>query len=55
MIWEQKDFVPSPVPEEDRRNFTFDYSKYQDAVVMPWYRNQDQPQVSLLLLNYVLL
>lgn len=26
--------------------FEFDNEKYRDAVVMPWYRNQDQPQVS---------
>lgn len=26
--------------------FEFDSEKYRDAVVMPWYRNQDQPQVS---------
>lgn len=25
--------------------FIFDSEKYRDAVVMPWYRNQDQPQV----------
>ncbi|KAF4529323.1 hypothetical protein B566_EDAN011417 [Ephemera danica] len=44
LIWEQKDAVPNPVPEKERRNFKFDPTKYQDAVVMPWYRNQDQPQ-----------
>jgi len=25
--------------------FVFDSEKFRDAVVMPWYRNQDQPQV----------
>ena len=26
--------------------FEFDAEKYKEAVVTPWYRNQDQPQVS---------
>lgn len=38
---------PRPVPplEEARQKFQFQHSLYEDAVVMPWYRNQDQPQV----------
>lgn len=38
---------PRPVPplEEARQKFNFQHSLYEDAVVMPWYRNQDQPQV----------
>ncbi|KAG8223500.1 hypothetical protein J437_LFUL004968 [Ladona fulva] len=35
---------PAPVCEEERKSFQFDASLYHDAVVMPWYRNQDQPQ-----------
>jgi len=45
LIWEQKDQLPIEVNEDERAKFIFDPSKYQDAVVMPWYRNQDQPQV----------
>lgn len=26
--------------------FVFDAEKYKEAVVTPWYRNQDQPQVT---------
>lgn len=36
--------MPAAVSEEHRKNLKFDPSKYRDAVVMPWYRNQDQPQ-----------
>jgi endoribonuclease Dicer len=46
-IYENRDLRPYPVPEEERVGFTFEAAKYHDAVVMPWYRNQDQPQVSL--------
>ncbi|KAG7161841.1 endoribonuclease Dicer-like 2 [Homarus americanus] len=37
---------PRPVPPLDstRKKFQFQHSLYEDAVVMPWYRNQDQPQ-----------
>lgn len=34
-----------PPLDEARQKFTFQHSLYEDAVVMPWYRNQDQPQV----------
>lgn len=30
--------------DEERKGWTFDDAAFQDAVVMPWYRNQDQPQ-----------
>jgi len=30
--------------ETERQEFAFDASAYRDAVIMPWYRNQDQPQ-----------
>ncbi|XP_003706496.2 endoribonuclease Dcr-1 isoform X1 [Megachile rotundata] len=43
-IYNNRTTVPTKVPEEDRKDFKFDASKYQDAVIMPWYRNQDQPQ-----------
>ncbi|XP_048515053.1 endoribonuclease Dcr-1 isoform X2 [Athalia rosae] len=43
-IYENKNTVPNEVPEEVRKQFQFDASKYHDAVIMPWYRNQDQPQ-----------
>ncbi|XP_071644928.1 endoribonuclease Dicer-1 [Temnothorax longispinosus] len=43
-IYQNRNAVPTKVPEEDRKNFKFDPSKYYDAVIMPWYRSQDQPQ-----------
>ncbi|XP_077280882.1 endoribonuclease Dcr-1 [Temnothorax americanus] len=43
-IYQNRNTVPTKVPEEDRKNFKFDPSKYYDAVIMPWYRSQDQPQ-----------
>ncbi|XP_034485812.1 endoribonuclease Dcr-1 [Drosophila innubila] len=36
--------MPQPVTEGDRQAQPFDAQRFQDAVVMPWYRNQDQPQ-----------
>lgn len=30
--------------DEDRIGYKFEPSHYRDAVVMPWYRNRDQPQ-----------
>uniref|UniRef100_A0A914HEZ6 Helicase ATP-binding domain-containing protein n=1 Tax=Globodera rostochiensis TaxID=31243 RepID=A0A914HEZ6_GLORO len=33
---------PTMPPEECRRNFSFDESRYADAVVMPWYRSEEQ-------------
>ncbi|XP_053682144.1 endoribonuclease Dcr-1 [Sabethes cyaneus] len=36
--------MPSFIPNEERRNYSFDSNQFKDAVVMPWYRNQDQPQ-----------
>ncbi|XP_050071752.1 endoribonuclease Dcr-1 [Anopheles maculipalpis] len=35
---------PTFIPDEARQGYTFDVSKFRDAVVMPWYRNRDQPQ-----------
>ncbi|XP_068155954.1 LOW QUALITY PROTEIN: endoribonuclease Dcr-1 [Drosophila tropicalis] len=36
--------MPQAVPDEQRLAQPFDAQRFQDAVVMPWYRNQDQPQ-----------
>uniref|UniRef100_A0A182MLF3 ribonuclease III n=1 Tax=Anopheles culicifacies TaxID=139723 RepID=A0A182MLF3_9DIPT len=35
---------PTFIPDEARQGYTFDVGKFRDAVVMPWYRNRDQPQ-----------
>jgi len=32
------------LPDEERGDFDFNALDYTDAVIMPWYRNQDQPQ-----------
>ncbi|KAK9499033.1 hypothetical protein O3M35_003549 [Rhynocoris fuscipes] len=44
LIYNRRDEFPHNVSEEERKNFVFDPARYHDAVVMPWYRNQDQPQ-----------
>ncbi|XP_015125778.1 endoribonuclease Dcr-1 [Diachasma alloeum] len=44
LIYENRNTIPSEVGEKERENFQFDASRYNDAVIMPWYRNQDQPQ-----------
>lgn len=36
--------MPTAVSDEQRRCTPFDPNIFKDAVVMPWYRNQDQPQ-----------
>ncbi|XP_064549175.1 endoribonuclease Dcr-1 [Drosophila montana] len=36
--------MPQPVPDGERQAQPFEAQRFQDAVVMPWYRNQDQPQ-----------
>ncbi|KAF2366634.1 Ribonuclease III domain [Trinorchestia longiramus] len=38
------DLRPSAPSDDERRNFSFKKELYEDAVVMPWYRNHDQPQ-----------
>lgn len=38
------DQMPSAVSDEIRKAQPFDPERFADAVVMPWYRNQDQPQ-----------
>ncbi|KAK5639662.1 hypothetical protein RI129_012154 [Pyrocoelia pectoralis] len=44
LIYKNRDVLPQIIPEEERVNYQFDPIQYKDAVVMPWYRNQDQPQ-----------
>lgn len=44
VIKENVNMTPQYVSDEDRKAQGFDYNKFKDAVVMPWYRNQDQPQ-----------
>lgn len=44
LIAEKCDLMPQEVPEPVRKTQEFDREKFRDAVVMPWYRNQDQPQ-----------
>ncbi|KAL1493216.1 hypothetical protein ABEB36_011312 [Hypothenemus hampei] len=44
IIFNNLEYVPQLIPDEDRKNYKFDVEEYKDAVVMPWYRNQDQPQ-----------
>ena len=34
----------SIICDDDRSAFEFEKDVYSDAVIMPWYRNQDQPQ-----------
>lgn len=42
-----KDKKLSIISNEDRKNFQPDLEVLKDAVVTPWYRNQEQPQVLL--------
>lgn len=44
VIYKNRDVRPTIVPEEERISYRFNPNIYRDAVVMPWYRNQDQPQ-----------
>ncbi|KAK0177678.1 hypothetical protein PV328_001707 [Microctonus aethiopoides] len=44
IIHENRNTIPNDVKEEERVNFQFNPSRYHDAVIMPWYRNRDQPQ-----------
>lgn len=44
LIANNVDKIPQAVSDEERKNTDFDSSLFRDAVVMPWYRNQDQPQ-----------
>lgn len=44
LIYKSRFDLPKIIPEKNRVNYKFNPSRYKDAVVMPWYRNQDQPQ-----------
>lgn len=44
VIYNNTEKLPKPVSDDERKSETFDPNKFKDAVVMPWYRNQDQPQ-----------
>ncbi|CAO1443231.1 unnamed protein product [Diamesa tonsa] len=44
LIKENVDSIPKYVSNEERNGNIFDHNTFKDAVVMPWYRNQDQPQ-----------
>ncbi|GBM53432.1 Endoribonuclease Dcr-1 [Araneus ventricosus] len=44
LIFQQKSGKPKKPSDEERKNFKFLTEGYQDAVVMPWYRNLDKPQ-----------
>ncbi|XP_062536694.1 endoribonuclease Dcr-1 isoform X2 [Armigeres subalbatus] len=44
IIAKNVDKMPTFIPDENRKNYMFDSNQFKDAVVMPWYRNQDQPQ-----------
>ncbi|KAJ8936484.1 hypothetical protein NQ314_012348 [Rhamnusium bicolor] len=44
LIFENLTTIPVVIPDEERKNYVFKADNYRDAVVMPWYRNQDQPQ-----------
>ncbi|CAH0562212.1 unnamed protein product [Brassicogethes aeneus] len=43
-IYENLNVLPELIPDDNRRSYEFRIDDYKDAVVMPWYRNQDQPQ-----------
>lgn len=44
LIYKNLTTIPEVIPDENRKNYEFREKDYLDAVVMPWYRNQDQPQ-----------
>ncbi|XP_011315268.1 endoribonuclease Dcr-1 [Fopius arisanus] len=44
LIYENRNAIPKEIGEGEREKFEFDAARYNDAVIMPWYRNQDQPQ-----------
>nr|XP_023016629.1 endoribonuclease Dcr-1 [Leptinotarsa decemlineata] len=44
LIYDNVNTTPCIISDEDRKNYVFNAEDYRDAVVMPWYRNQDQPQ-----------
>lgn len=44
VIKDNANITPQYVSDEVRKTQPFDFNKFKDSVVMPWYRNQDQPQ-----------
>uniref|UniRef100_T1J2F6 ribonuclease III n=1 Tax=Strigamia maritima TaxID=126957 RepID=T1J2F6_STRMM len=44
LIYCQQNVKPRLIPECEREKFEFVLPNYEDSVVMPWYRNLDQPQ-----------
>ncbi|CAG9759991.1 unnamed protein product [Ceutorhynchus assimilis] len=44
IIYQSLNFIPKHIEDKDRTDYKFNTEEYRDAVVMPWYRNQDQPQ-----------
>ncbi|KAG8191987.1 hypothetical protein JTE90_002257 [Oedothorax gibbosus] len=44
LIYQQKSDKPQKPLEKPHGTFTFNVEDYQDAVVMPWYRNLEKPQ-----------
>lgn len=46
LIYSRREEMPRLISDKERESFEFDSANYQDDVVMPWYRNQDQPQVN---------
>lgn len=44
--------ISNPLLKEGE-TFHFDADKYREAVVTPWYRNQDQPQVKYKLVFFL--
>lgn len=44
VIKQNANTTPQYVNAEIRKTQPFDFNTFQDSVVMPWYRNQDQPQ-----------
>jgi len=39
-----RDAKPQFIPDEERADYTFDPRKFQDTVVLRWYRDQEHPQ-----------
>lgn len=44
LIYQQKEEKSQKLSDKPHETFTFNVEDYQDAVVMPWYRNLDKPQ-----------
>jgi endoribonuclease Dicer len=44
IIKNNANIAPQYVNDEIRKTQPFDFNRFKDSVVMPWYRNQDQPQ-----------